>query len=132
MDKSERFAILFKHTEPVGVVGGRRGFVDTGLPLVLNDFRNFSKDTMRDRALLKHPRDMSDVGNLNWGKIFWIEGTSFTVVPSEGRFVSAENPIGKFDFFGSQEVVTNKHSLAAILGDPASWDKFQRMHGKGK
>ena len=132
MDKSERFAILFEHAEPAGVVGGRRGFVDTRFPLVLDDFRNFSKNTTRDRALLKHPRDMSNVGNFNRGKVFWIEGASFTVVPSEGRFVSAENPIGKFDFLGSQKVVTNKHSLVVILGDPASWDKFRRVHGEGK
>ena len=132
MDKSERFAILFEHAEPARVVGGRRGFVDTRFPLVLNDFRNFSKDTTRDRALSKHPRDMSNVGNFNWGEVFWIEGASFTVVPSEGRFVSAENPIGKFDFLGSQKAVANEHSLAAISGDPASRDKFRRVHGKGK
>jgi hypothetical protein len=131
MYQTKGFAILLENTEPATVVRGRRRFVNTRAPLVLDDLRDFIENPARNGTLLQYPGNMRDVRDFNGSEVFGVEGASFVVSPGECRMMGADDPFNQLDFLREQEFPVDWHLVTSFPSDSADRSKVRRMSWKG-
>ena len=73
------------------MVGGIRGFIDTGSKFVFENLNDVIQDAIGNWDVLISPGDVFDDWNLDWGEVVITEAALFLFGPSKAELIELED-----------------------------------------
>ena len=95
----KRGAVFFGDAEPLRLIGGVGGFINSGFKLALDEFTNFFIDSGQDWNVFLHPGLVWDCWDLNrWEEVF-MEVAPLRVTPCESFILNTHEMVHEHTFF---------------------------------